>query len=258
MYPFDINLIKSLNLERIINLLKITISYYRHSLLIDFGINGLPPVLSIEPTNLCNLQCLQCPSGKGELNREKGVMDLSLFKEIIDKTQNHLVYLLLYFQGEPMLNRNIISMIEYARKYRIYVVMNTNGHYMKTDYDTKNLIDSGLNGIIFSLDGATEDSYKIYRAGGDFNTVIGAIRRLIEAKQKMKSKSPKVYLQFIVMKHNQGEIEKIKRLGKSLNVDKVFLKSVQIYDENDYNNLLPSIEKFRRYNKVNGRLVLKK
>ena len=258
MYPFDVNLIKGLNLKRIVNFLKVTISYWRHSLLIDFGISGLPPVLSIEPTNLCNLHCLQCPSGKGELKRDRGMMDISLFKKIIDTTKNHLIYLLLYFQGEPMLNRNIISMIEYVRRFKIYVVMNTNGHYIKTDNDAKNLINSGLNGIIFSIDGATEESYKVYRAGGNFNTVLDGIRRLIETKQKMKSKSPKVYLQFIVMKHNQSEIEQIKRLGKSLNVDKVFLKSVQIYDENDYTNLLPSMEKFRRYNKINGSLVLKK
>jgi len=258
MYPLDINLINSLNHNRIVNLLKVTLSYYKHSLLKDYSINGFPPVVSIEPTNLCNLHCLQCPAGRGELKRKKGEMELSFFKEIIDDLKDHVIYLLLYFQGEPFLNKNINSMIKYARENNIYVTANTNGHFIKTDNDAENIINSGLNAIIFSIDGATEDTYKVYRSGGDFSTVINGIKKLTKAKQKIKSISPKVYLQFIVMKHNQNEIEQIKSLGKSLNVDRIFLKSVQIYEENDYNNLLPSIDKYKRYEMLNGKLFLNK
>ncbi len=258
MYPLDINLIYSLNHNRTVNLLRIALSYYKHSLLKDYSINGFPPAISIEPTNLCNLHCLQCPTGREELKRKKGEMEPSLFKEIIDDLKDHVIYLLLYFQGEPFLNKNINSMIKYARENNIYVTVNTNGHFIKTDSDAENIINSRLNAIIFSVDGAAEDTYKLYRSGGDFSTVINGIKRLTETKQKIKSKSPKVYLQFIVMKHNQSEIEQIKSLGKSLNVDRIFLKSAQIYGENDYNNLSPSIDKYKRYEKLNGKLILNK
>ncbi len=256
MYLFDISLVKSLNYKRLINLLKVGFSYYKHFLLKDFIINGFPPVISIEPTNLCNLKCLQCPTGMGKLKREKGEMEHSLFELIIDSTKDHLIYLMLYFQGEPFLNKNTISMIKYARKNNIYVVINTNGHYIESDDDAEKIIKSGLNRIVFSVDGASEDSYKLYRSGGDFNTVIEGIKKLVNTKHKMKSKSPVIYLQFIVMKHNQDDIYKIKKLGKSLKINKIFLKSVQIYDENDHDNLLPSINSYKRYNKINGKLIL--
>ena len=258
MYPLDINIIKSLNNKRIINFFKVVFSYYIHSFFEKSNIKGLPPFISIEPTNVCNLNCLQCPSGKGNLKREKGEMKFSLFQEIIDSVKDHLIYLLLYFQGESFLNENIFRMIKYARENSVYVIINTNGHYIKTERDAENIIESGLNSITFSVDGATEETYKIYRSGGDFNAVINGIKRLTTAKRKLKSKTPGVNLQFIVMKHNQNEISQIKKLAESLKIDRLFLKSAQIYDENDFDDLLPSSNKYRRYDKLNGKLILKK
>ena len=219
---------------------------------------GFPPFLSIEPTNKCNLKCLQCPVGMGTLKRKRGEMDILTFKKIIDTTKDYLIYLMLYFQGEPFLNQDIFSMIKYAGEHNVYVVLNTNGHFIRTFKDGERIIQSGLNRIIFSLDGATEESYKIYRSGGDFNTVITGIKNLVEAKKALMSKKPKISIQFIVMKHNENAIEEIKKLAGILGVNDVLLKSVQVYDEEGYENLLPSLERFRRYKKRDGKIILKK
>ena len=257
MHPFDINLFRCLTLRRIKNLFNTVISYYRHFLVRKYNMLGIPPIFSIEPTNLCNLHCLQCPTGRGELTRAKGEMNFFLYRDIIESLQDYIIYLLLYFQGEPMLHKDIISMIELARKHNIYVVLNTNGHFIKNDELAESLVNSGLNGIIFSIDGASEESYIRYRRGGNFNVVIEGIERLIKTKLKMKSKNPKIYLQFIVMKHNQDEIKDMKKLGKKLKVNKILFKSVQVYDKNNYNILIPSMTKFNRYKKVDDGLVLK-
>ena len=224
----------------------------------DFKMRGFPPVISIEPTNRCNLRCLQCPVGTGSLGRNRGEMDVSLFQYIVDSVRDHLIYMMLYFQGEPFLHRDISSMIQYARKRNIYVVLNTNGHFIKTVEDGERIVNSGLNRIIFSLDGASEKSYKTYRSGGDFAAVTEGIKKLAEAKKSLKSANPKISIQFIVMKHNENEIEDIKKLAVTLGADDVLLKSVQVYDDEGYENLLPSLERFRRYKKTDGSVVLKK
>ncbi|MFC1558032.1 radical SAM/SPASM domain-containing protein [candidate division KSB1 bacterium] len=233
-------------------------SYFGHVLFNNFKMRGLPPVISIEPTNRCNLHCLQCHVGTDSLARKRGEMDVSLFQYIVDSVKDHLIYMMLYFQGEPFLHRDIALMIQYARKRNIYVVLNTNGHFINTIEDGERIVNSGLHRIIFSLDGATEKSYTMYRSGGNFSAVTEGIRKLAEAKKSLKSANPKISIQFIVMKHNENEIEDIKQLAMSLGADNVLLKSVQVYDDQGYENLLPSLEHFRRYKKTKDRIVLKK
>ena len=257
-YPFDKELLSCLSVKKVWNLFRISMSYFGHAFFNNYKMRGLPPVISIEPTNRCNLHCLQCPAGTGSLGRNRGEMDVSLFRYIIDSAHDHLIYMMLYFQGEPFLHRDIASMIQYARKNNVYVVLNTNGHFINTMEDGERIVNSGLNRIIFSLDGASEKSYKMYRSGGKFTAVTGGIKKLAEAKKSLKSANPKISIQFIVMKHNEKEIEDIKKLAVSLDADDVLLKSVQVYDDEGYENLLPSLKRFRRYKKTGGRIVLKK
>lgn len=257
-YPFDKALLRCISVKRVWNLGLILVSYVKHVFFKNYKVWGLPPVMAIEPTSRCNLHCLQCPAGQEKLGRQRGDIEIQLFQKILDSVQDHLIYLMLYFQGEPFLHRDITSLIRYAREKNIYVVLNTNGHFIKTLEDGEYIVQSGLNRIIVSIDGANEKSYSEYRSGGNFNTVINSIQKLAEAKQSLKSKSPKISLQFIVMKHNEGEINDMKKLAASIGADDVLFKSVQVYDDAGYENLLPSLEKFRRYKKKDDRVVLKK
>ncbi len=232
-------------------------SYYISRLTRQYIVWGKPFTLFIEPTNRCNLACRECPVGLKLLQRPQGLMDFSLYKTIIDQTSDHLWYLLLYFQGEPAIHPQLIQMIEYAYRRKIFTVISTNGTRLANKQFSNELAASHLGKVIISLDGASEQTYRIYRREGLFYRVVEGIKNLAEARQRLKKSFPQIVIQFLVMRHNEHEIETIRRLGKTLGVDDVILKSPQIYDFENAEDILPENPRFRRYKKVNGSYHLK-
>ncbi|HHV37645.1 MAG TPA: radical SAM protein [Candidatus Cloacimonetes bacterium] len=227
---------------------------YRLSLLLRRSIvNAHPPALMIEPTNICNLSCPLCPSGSGELKRARGMMDLQLFKDITDQVHKHIGMFILWNQGEPYLNPAFNQMVSYASSKGIYTMTSTNG---SLEMNPDEIIDSGLNRIIFSLDGTKAESYEQYRIGGDFELVKRNIAELTRAKRNRASKTPHIVWQFILMSHNEDEIKEAREMAKQLGVDKLEFKTVQIYDKEDI-AFLPSKHQFSRYKHSKDKFELK-
>ena len=219
-------------------------------------IKGLPASLSIEPTTNCNLRCPECPGGLQQFTRKTGFIDFELYKNIIDQSYKELMYLMLYFQGEPFLHPDFFKMAEYANQNKIYSATSTNAHYL--DYENaKKTVGSGLDRIIISIDGVTQESYEKYRIGGNLQKVIEGTRNLVQAKKELNSKTPYIIFQFVVFRSNENEIKSLKKLAKNIGVDKVNIKSAQFYNLNESNDLIPTIEKHSRYRKVNGKFELK-
>jgi len=244
-----IDYFRYLTLKKIINSFKGAVSYGLSLLLKKPVVFNYPVVLTIEPTNVCNLRCPQCPSGAGILTREKGFLKLENFKKTIDELRQFVIEILLYFQGEPLLNNEIYSMIDYAKKAGIYTTVNTNGNFDKPDETAVALVESGLEKIIISLDGVTEKTYNEYRKNGDFNKVITGIREIVKRKKSTGRTKPRVILQFLVMKHNEHEIDDFKKLSGNLGCDGYSIKTVQIYEGLSNKEFLPSKEKYSRYRK---------
>jgi radical SAM protein with 4Fe4S-binding SPASM domain len=239
-------LARSFNFHRIINLIKVGYGYINFILFKDVSLLGLPIAVSIEPTTSCNLHCPECPTGAGTLNRPKGSMDEHFFYSIIDQISSHLIYLTLYFQGEPYLNQGFYAMITYARSRKIYVATSTNGHYLGEEA-AEATVRSGLNRLIISLDGADQEAYSSYRKGGDFESVTEGIRRIAKWRKKLGVKHPYLIVQFLVFSSNEHQIDSIKKLGYELGADEVQLKSAQFAKYKSANALMPSDEKFSRY-----------
>jgi MoaA/NifB/PqqE/SkfB family radical SAM enzyme len=145
---------------------------------------GIPLTYSIEPTNFCNLECPECPSGTGELTRPLGFLSMNNFKKIIDEISQTGFYAQLFFQGEPYLNKKLNEMIEYAQRKKIYVSVSTNGNLISVK-NIEKLIVHAPDKIIFSLDGLDEESYQNYRVGGTFKQADEALQLLVEAKRKL-------------------------------------------------------------------------
>ncbi len=250
-------LIKKLTFGKIANYVKLNISYFFYFYFKGKNIKGLPYSLSVEPTNICNLNCLQCPTGQKILNRDTGNLKTETFNEIIKQNKKNLLTLILYFQGEPFIASKIYDFINIASKNNIYTITSTNGHYLSKE-NCKKIIKSGLNKLIISLDGTSQTEYEKYRQNGDFNKVISGIKNIIEVKKNLKSKLPVIELQFLVFRHNQHQIKDFFNLAKQLKVDKYKLKTAQIYDlKKDY-NLIPTISKYSRYVKdKNGNYKIK-
>ena len=242
--------------KRLLNLILINIS----ERLKLTKVLGLPSTLMVEPTNICNLKCPLCPTGAGLIKRKKGFMAFSDFKKIIDDISDYIIHLRLWNWGEPLLNKDLFKMISYAKQKNIFVNISTNSNFLDKDI-SKKLIDSCLDELIISLDGASEETYKKYRKEGDFKKVIDSIKFIRDEKIRLNKKSPYIILQFVIMKHNEHEIDKIKKLAKEINVDELVFKTVGVMDyfsKEDIKKYLPDKEKYSRYFKKDNELILKR
>ena len=241
------NLIRSLNFRRIGNIIKSSSSFALSAITGRPIAWGIPPVLTIEPTNLCNLHCPLCTTGAGEMERVTGKMTLETFKELIDKIGDDIFFLLVYHQGEPYLNKHFFDFVKKAKDKNIYVTTSTNGHYFSEENIQKTFA-CGLDSMIVSIDGATQDSYEKYRVGGRLDKVIEGTKNLIHAKKQRKIRTPNVALQFLVMKHNESEIREIKKLANEIGVDRLLIKNIEVRSKAEAEEWLPREEDFRRYN----------
>ncbi len=244
-----INLISKLTWQRMLNALKVYASYQYSKILGKPVQWGMPVSISFEPTTSCNLRCPECPSGLREFTRPTGMLQKDFFTETIDDIYQDLLYLIFYFQGEPYLNPNFLDMVAYASKKGIYTATSTNAHYL-SDEKARKTVESGLDRLIISIDGTTQDVYQQYRVGGKLDKVLEGARNIVKWKKELNSKKPFVFFQFLVVKPNEHQIADIKKLAKEIGVDQVRFKTAQVYDyENDPNQLIPTLSKYSRYKK---------
>ncbi|MBC7424878.1 MAG: radical SAM protein, partial [Ferruginibacter sp.] len=244
-----INLASKITFNRFWNGVKVLSSFYVGRLLNKPLQWGYPVSISFEPTTSCNLRCPECPSGLRAFTRPTGMLQKDFFTRTIDDIHKELLYLIFYFQGEPYLNPDFLDMVKYASSKGIYTATSTNAHYL-TDAAAKRTVESGLDRLIISIDGTTQDVYKQYRIGGNIDKVLEGAKNIVKWKKELNSKTPFVFFQFLVVKPNEHQVEDIKRLAKEIGVDEVRFKTAQIYDyATDPNQLIPTTDKFSRYKK---------
>ena len=252
-----LNLLSKLTFPRFWNGCKVLASFY-FSKWTGRAIQwGRPIAISVEPTTSCNLRCPECPSGLRAFTRPTGMLQKNFFKDTIDQLERQLFYLTFYFQGEPYLNPGFLEMVNYASSRKIYTTTSTNAHYLN-DENAKKTIESGLDRLIISIDGTTQEVYQQYRVGGNLSKVLDGAKNIVKWKKELKSKRPFVIFQFLVVKPNEHQLEEVKEIAEEIGVDAVWFKTAQVYDyENDPHQLIPTNQKYSRYNKVNGQTQLK-
>lgn len=243
-----LQLASKLTLKRIKNAWRIYRSYHLSRQNRQANISGLPISLSIEPTTSCNLRCPECPSGLRSFTRPTGMLSSALFREVIDELGESLFYLLFYFQGEPYLHPDFLDLVSYASKKKIYTATSTNAHYL-TDDNARDTVASGLDRLIISIDGTTQETYESYRKGGRLEKVLAGTERILYWRKKMKSRTPHVVWQYLVVRPNEHQISDVKALARQYGVDKVAFKTAQIYDYEQGNPLIPTLDKYARYKK---------
>ncbi|MBP6285666.1 MAG: SPASM domain-containing protein [Ferruginibacter sp.] len=243
------NLLRKLTFRRFTNGMKVLSSFYASRLLNRPVQWGYPVSISFEPTTSCNLRCPECPSGLRQFTRPTGMLQNDFFRQTIDEIHTELLYLIFYFQGEPYLNPEFLNMVKYASDKKIYTATSTNAHYL-TDEVAKKTVESGLDRLIISIDGTTQDVYQQYRVGGNLEKVLEGAKNIMKWKKELKRKTPFVFFQFLVVKPNEHQVEDIKRLAREVGVDEVRFKTAQVYEyETDPNNLIPTMDKYSRYKK---------
>jgi radical SAM protein with 4Fe4S-binding SPASM domain len=243
-----INYLSKLTPRKLGNGLKVWISFHWNKITGSTVHPAWPVSISVEPTTACNLGCPECPSGLKIFSRPTGNLKEPNFKKWIYELSAHLTYINFYFQGEPFINPTFLSMVKYASSRKIYTSTSTNAHFLTPEIAEKT-IESGLDRLIISIDGTTQEVYSGYRVNGELEKVIEGTKNIIEAKRKKKSRTPHVIFQFLVVRHNEHQVEEVKKLGKELGVDEVRFKTAQVYDYTNGNPLIPTQDKFSRYRK---------
>ena len=244
----NIQLLRKLSFKKLYNAFKVWASYHVSKNTKKSSSIGFPISMAIEPTTSCNLRCPECPSGLRQFTRPIGMLEPAFFKKTIDEVYQELIYLTFYFQGEPYLNPNFLDMVRYASDKGIYTSTSTNAHYLNKE-QAKKTVESKLDRLIISIDGATQETYEQYRIGGTLQKVIEGTKNIIKAKQELRSNTPHIVFQFLVVKPNEHQLEDVKKLAHDLGVDEVVFKTAQVYDFENGNPLIPDNIKHSRYKK---------
>ena len=239
--------IRRISFEKLLNFYTLKKEYRQKKLIL----NSYPYIAIIDPTNVCNLKCPLCPTGQGKQTK-KGYMKVDLFKKIITELSPYLFEVWLFNWGEPFLNPDIFELIKISNKSNISTTISTNLNYFPEGHEIK-LVKSGLERLIVSFDGVSQESYSTYRKGGKVDQVIANVKRIVDAKRKTGNTLPFIKLQFLVNRFNENEINLAKKLAESLKVDiefKTFMFNAK--NENLRNKWQPRNIKFIRYDSKTG------
>ena len=211
-------------------------------------ITHMPTFVSVEPANVCQLKCPACPVGLRnnvitELRNKERLMPREVWLRVLSEIRETAHTIQFYFQGEPLLHPDLPQMIREAHEADLYTIVSTNAQAL-TQERAEALVASGLNRIIISMDGLTEESYNAYRVGGSLDKTKAAIRYLREAKGNTI-----IELQCLRLRTNEHEWREFKRVYKQLGADRLVFKTAQLYDYANGHSLMPTDPRYSRYTK---------
>jgi len=207
--------------------------------------HGLPVSITIEPTNICNLRCPVCETGANILERKPQMMTYEAFVKIIDKVGPAANHVMLYYMGEPFLNKEAYRMIRYARDMGLYVMTCTNGDMV----DPESLYESGINLVSFQIGGVTQETHAIYRVNSNLARVMGNLSKYLQII-RLRGRKPLeniVELGLIVMRHNEPEIEEFLKMARKVGVDRINTISPCVRTPQQGRDLLPQSDEYWIY-----------
>ena len=175
--------------------------------------------IRIEASGICQLKCPVCPQGTGKIGIiGKGFLKFKNFKKFVDNHPNFKNIELSNY-GEMFLNPQLRDIVRYAYIKGVNLTAR-NGVNLNTVSEEmlKDLVKYRFKAMNISIDGATDDTYRIYRMGGNFDKVIENIKRINYYKQKYNTKFPNLKWQFVIFGHNEHELPIAKAMAKELDM----------------------------------------
>lgn len=177
--------------------------------------------LSIDASTICQLRCPECSTAKGIIRNGiigSGYLEFFDFERITSENPT-IKYIELSNWGEIFLNPEIAKIIKFGYEKRIKLTAGNGVNFNNvSDSVIESLVKYKFGYINFSIDGASQNTYSLYRVNGDYNTVIGNIKKLNHFKKKYSSELPKLSWQFIIFGHNEHEILAAKKISEELNM----------------------------------------
>ena len=212
-----------------------------------YTVRHTPLFVSVEPSAVCQLRCPACPVGLRnneitELRHSDRLLKKELWERVLSQIKDSAWVVQFYFQGEPLLNKDLPLMIREAHDAGLYTIVSTNAQAMTPELANA-LVAAGLDRIIISMDGLTQETYAAYRVGGSLDQCKAAIRWL----QKAKSAGLTIELQVLRLRSNEHEWRAFRKEYKTLGADRLVFKTAQLYDYRHGHPLMPSEPRYRRY-----------
>jgi len=204
-----------------------------------------PRAVSIEPVGgVCQLKCPLCPTGWKAPDGTAKLLSLATFREFLDKLP-FVSIVELYRSGEPFLNPELLEMIRHASGRGLKVVVSSHFSFQRDDAFFEELVRSGLERLVISLDGVSQAAYEQYRVGGDVELVLANLKRVLAARQRLKSDQPEVVWQYLVNRYNEPELDEARRLAASWGI-KLDVRPMDLDDELPDVELAEPLEERRR------------
>lgn len=191
-------------------------TFYRRT--VDQEIDGLatngsfpaPKVVYAESTNACNATCVMCP--RDEMGRAIGIMPMDLYRKIVDECAEWGVEeLRLHNFGEPLIDKQIFEKIAYAKQQGIPITTFYTNAALLDEERGRKLIESGLDKMYVSFDGATQGTFESIRLPLDFQQVSDNTRNFFKMRESLGSPTPKIYLSFTHIQQSSDEVQRFIR-----------------------------------------------
>ena len=184
-------------------------------------LGGLPVEYIVETTAKCNLYCPMCPRETHPQPKEDMADDV--FERLVRESGPSAEHMMLIGLGEPLLDPKIFERIEFCDRHGVYTLLSTNGTLLDEEAAAR-LLDTPIEHITFSFDGATKETFEYYRKGARFEKVRDNFQRFARMKQERGSKV-QIVVQMVQMDGNRAEAEDFMRFWRSVpGVDQVRLK----------------------------------
>lgn len=181
-----------------------------------------PYGLVIDPSNICQLACPGCVhSTRSEALKvfdwPKGTLSEDRLSALLKLYGPHAIGVYFCNYGEPLLNLNTPKLIRLAKTYLLGAALSTSLSVQR--FDAEAYVQSGLDFMVLSIDGATQPVYEQFRRNGDLELVFGNVRKLVSAKRRLGKRTPLLSWNFLAFEHNAHEIPMAARMARALGVN---------------------------------------
>lgn len=194
-----------------------------------------PYFIKVEPSPFCHLRCPGCLHGNHpEMNRvfnKSCMMSFDQFAAVIEPLKKVLLGVSLSVRGEPLINPHTLKMVKFCHENNIGTTFPTNFSLRFKDEEFDEMVASGLDHLMISIDGITQEVYSQYRVGGNLELVLSNAEKLIRAKRGLKSKTPSIEFKFIIFDHNRHQAEEAEKLANRIGFDKFSLVAANRSEE---------------------------
>ncbi|HTF91106.1 MAG TPA: radical SAM protein [Planctomycetota bacterium] len=182
--------------------------------------------LQVEPSFLCNLDCLQCmPFHSRTLGKGNKQIDRRMYEKALDDLVAHGIGVEnTYYAGfgEPLMNPEFPELARYAReKIGGIIVCDTNANFrFRPEF-----LDCGLDWLVMAVDGNNQKDYETYRRRGDHAKVMRFVEDACNERHRRADGRTKVVWKTVMFQWNSSDedLRTIVRRANDLGVDEIRL-----------------------------------